>query len=139
MDIHRPHSSKDDSGWRGPVRVVAEKPEAGQAIVPLNNRDLPCRVQEVRHTLPVFFDLEASIFQDFSQPMTVVAQYVASLDAGIIRTFGLTDSQGAGMVTTRDARDEPRGSAGPDLPGPQLPWDCRRHRSAAGVGPPTPS
>ena len=48
------------------------------------------------------------MFQDFSQPMTVVAHYAASLDAGTISTFGLMDNQGSGVVVTRAARDEPR-------------------------------
>ena len=53
IDYHRPPPSKDVTGWHGPVPVTKNEPEIGQVIARINGRDLPCRYQDVRHTLLV--------------------------------------------------------------------------------------
>ena len=53
IEFHRPPTSKDDSGWRGPARVTEVK-EGGSIVVNWNGRFQTCRVQDVRLALVPF-------------------------------------------------------------------------------------
>ena len=49
VDIYRTPRTKDNTGWRGPCRVVSA--EDGQVNVQWNGRIIACRVQDVRRAL----------------------------------------------------------------------------------------
>ena len=56
VEVHRPPSSKDDSGWFGPATVTDVNPAKGQITVRYKSGEMRCRLQDVRHFIGAVFD-----------------------------------------------------------------------------------
>ena len=51
VDHHRPPSSKDESGWRGPVPITDVGKPGGTVTRKINGQARPCRLADVRFSL----------------------------------------------------------------------------------------
>ena len=106
VDYYRKGSDKDTSGWRGPVKVVSNSPHDGGVICRINNRDQPCRYQDIRHTLHLVFSTQLTYFSSNDErsrgkQLRTVLDYAEALANGTQQLFGtLYDSQTPKWVTT---------------------------------------
>ena len=108
VDWHRPPASKDESGWRGPAQVVRNVPSDGGVIIKSNGRELPCRYQDVRHTLLVAHTFLTGLFTTPNSAADVVIDFINSLAAGTVKTFGMILDRSGAMKMTAATRQEPR-------------------------------
>ena len=88
VDYFRPPSSKDTTGWKGPVKVVKLALEDGQVICRINGRDLPCRIQDVRPTAMFATLIYVSLGRP-SPAWTVIHEYLWASTPGAVLMLGL--------------------------------------------------
>jgi len=105
VDYWRPPPTKDISGWHGPVRVVRNKPEAGQVICKIKGEDLPCRLQDVRLSLFVFFASLDGFYDNAGDAAAVVIDAIELVPKDTpAQTFGYID----GDKVTNHSKKYPR-------------------------------
>jgi hypothetical protein len=97
VDYFREGGPKDVSHWRGPARVVAFRPEEGQVVIDLNGRDMPCRLQDVRHTLLVLFVKGFS--NNVQGPLTTIVDRIFALNPGRLEVYGHIHNDGKWQPT----------------------------------------
>ena len=106
VEYHRPSSSKDSTGWHGPVEVVAVKPESGQVILRINGRDLPNRIQDVRKSMFIYASLEG-ITMSAHGAMSLVANAAANQQPGTFTSYGYVQGPSSKLVPTKASRKHP--------------------------------
>ena len=99
VDYHRP-STKDVSGWRGPVEVVAYKPEDGTVIVRLNGQPRPCRLQDVRHTLFAHVSFTVFVNMPTKEALSVVKRFTQEIQPRKYVTLGLISQESGEAVVS---------------------------------------
>ena len=92
VDYHRP-TTKDVSGWRGPVEVVEYKPEDGTVLVRLNGQPRPCRLQDVRHTLFAHVSFQVFVTMPTKEALSVVKRFTQELQPRKFVTLGLISQE----------------------------------------------
>ena len=85
----------------------ARLPADGQVIVRLNNRDLPYRYQDVRHTLLVVQSFLVDNSESRHPAVARVRQYAESLKAGTSELYGYTVNREGKLTITRASMDRP--------------------------------
>ena len=92
VDYHRP-TTKDVSGWRGPVEVVEYRPEDGTVIGRLNGQPRPCRLQDVRHTLFAHVSFQVFVTMPTKEALSVVKRFAQELQPRKFITLGLLSQE----------------------------------------------
>ena len=86
MDFWRKPATKDESGWRGPARVV-ETGEGGGATVQWQGRMLQVRTQDLRRAL-VYAALLAFPVSEVQDPRDILVAFAEGLQRGQIVRVG---------------------------------------------------
>lgn len=92
IDYHRP-TTKDVSGWQGPVPVLRYVPEEGVVIVQINGKPKPCRLQDVRHTLFATISFQWLVTPTTKEVISTLKNYISSLPWKKYITLGLITNQ----------------------------------------------
>ena len=108
IDYHRPPPSKDVTGWHGPVPVTKNEPENGQVIARINGRDLPCRYQDVRHTLLVTLMFFFGAANNQGSATRIVIDYVENMTEGTTKFFGMIRDRSWNLQRSDATRQEHR-------------------------------
>merc|ERR1712127_279757 len=94
VDFHRPTATKEESGWRGPARLVEIGPPA---IIKWQDRFMQVRTQDIRRALhyAVFYTMTTtsvaySMYGDGQlrrpeDPVEIVTSFADNLDGAVIR------------------------------------------------------
>ena len=84
VDFHRPPTSKDDSGWRGPATVI--NVDSGTVTIRWQERFMQCRTQDIRRAL-VFLSMLTHHAGDWPglSPTQVLTTFTDSLSKQMIR------------------------------------------------------
>lgn len=108
VDFWRAPSSKDVTGWHGPVRVVEARPKDGQVICRIGGQERPCRLQDVRCSLLISF-VHFTARPTLSTTVDIwlkVRRYVEAMTAGSSKLFDTTFSPSGNAVVTDATRKE---------------------------------
>ena len=112
VDYYRLPDDKDTSGWKGPVKVVRNAPDQGCVICNLNGKILPCRYQDVRHTIHIVFLTKSSDKARWGIQLHIVIEHVESLPKNSQQLIGsVHDSQIGKWVITKALQANRRLSA----------------------------
>ena len=102
VDYRRKTSQKDQSPWHGPVPIIRTAISDGQVILRLGDgREHPYRLQDVRHTLLILHSFFIGGFSCEHEASRCVQEYVESMRAGSVETFGLYTARAGILQVTR--------------------------------------
>ena len=100
VDIYRKPATKEESGWRGPAKVVTMQPDSGQVTVRWQGRHLDCRAGDVRKHL-----VALAFIQLPSIPLDILRRYVHGLRCGTMTASWVYGPRG--WVLSRTAQEHP--------------------------------
>ena len=107
IDYHRPPSSKDTSGWHGPVRVLTYQPEDGIVVVDIRGKRRPCRLQDVRHTLFAHCSFQVFVSMPAQEAISKVRLFADHLPPQKFVTIGIFSESSEGVKSTPATRQHP--------------------------------
>ena len=104
VDIYRPQSRKDASGWFGPYRISQSLP--GQVVVQIQGVDRTYRAQDVRHALLVLFAEHQP--SGWSDCLELVLMELHRLKPGHTALFGFASSSSGNWELTPVSKARPQ-------------------------------
>ena len=92
VDFHRPPSTKEESGWRGPATLLQVGPPV---LVRWQSRVLQVRPQDLRRSLVylVMFTNNMCFEAGSSDPVSTIMSYADQLDSKVVRVGWLFDDK----------------------------------------------
>ena len=86
VDFHRPPARKDESGWRGPAKIIKNLPARGQAVVRWLSNDIVVRYPDIRK----YMDFNCFVYGTFcpSRAIDIIESHLSTCTPGIITTLG---------------------------------------------------
>ena len=104
VDVYKPQSSKDASGWFGPYRITQSHP--GQVVVKVQGVDRTYRAQDVRHALLVFFAEHQP--RGWSECLGIVTAELSKLKPGHSALFGYASTAAGKWELTAVSKTRPQ-------------------------------
>ncbi|CAK0852886.1 unnamed protein product, partial [Prorocentrum cordatum] len=100
VDFHRPPSTKEESGWRGPATLLQVGPPV---LIRWQGRVFQVRPQDLRRSLVYFVMFTNNIFFEAGSrdPVATIMSYADQLDSKVVRVGWLFD---AGWKRTADSQ-----------------------------------
>ena len=92
VDFHRPPSTKEESGWRGPATLLQVGPPA---LVRWQGRVLQVRTQDLRRSLVYVVMFTNNIFFEAgsTDPVATIMSYADQLDNKVVRVGWIFDAE----------------------------------------------